>query len=723
MANTDRKSRDAALEIVGRYVLSGSRKKLQPTDTKVQVAARYWPEAGLRSREFQYRYPDQEQLIRMAAMTTKGLVQFWQPWHMEKTHAPERISDPVNWTAAPNGDEEWPHALARFTHMFDLAAGYMLSRNVDMIAAFNRHLDDFYAARGDEGDLWGNRLDSSLRLLNLIRAHDLLRDESEFGADNQLVCFALMLRECQLLHHGLGSRVGNWEFFITTSLLCATIYLERVFEVARWHSDAMARLHEIIQSEILGDGNLVEQVPMYHGVCVLALLDFLVVQKANNKTLDREVVACVNRMVDVLIKIADPDGRIPTIGDSDVFDVMYITDYCDVVLATNHSAALEKAITGVANGHPRIENLTASGWTIVRWQGRDNKLGYLLFDLSGKPRDGREGHSHADDLQFLFHNGSQPILIDPGRFTYTSLFLSGFTWLPWRLRHSRVFRSVYSLLRPRFKDMNDRNWNRYFRHTLRHNTVSCDGMNQFGYDDSPTKRSRVLTEPPVSAGPMVLCRASLDSEPDYLHTRTFICQLPHYMVIVDRLSSPEPHNWIVSFHLGTALQVTADQQTVRALATDGSSHSLLFTESSGTPLEISVIGDWVSPEYNLKEPANAVQVRLSNRAEANFVSILSLDPNRNPLHQAAVQIRQDRRSDSAWAELQFPTDDGEFVGLVRLKGSQIISDEIATDAYYASFRRVGKKTTEFGYLDGSYLELGGERRANVGSKSLHTLIG
>ena len=46
---------------------------------------------------------------------------------MEVTHEAREIGWPVPWENRPWGDLEWPHSLARFTHLLDLAAGAELT--------------------------------------------------------------------------------------------------------------------------------------------------------------------------------------------------------------------------------------------------------------------------------------------------------------------------------------------------------------------------------------------------------------------------------------------------------------------------------------------------------------------------------------------------------------------------------------------------------------------
>ncbi len=684
---------------------------------------KYWPATGVSSKEFTARYPDKARLVAMAREVTKGRIQFWQPWHMEQTHTPEKLGAQINWEAQRNGDEEWPHALVRFTHMVDLAAAYRLTNDTTFLATYRRHLHNFFIARQSDSELWNNRLDSALRVLNLIRSHDLIREDPDYTDDDHLVLHALLIIESELLYSKIGERVGNWEFFITTSLLCSCLCLGKIFDITAWQNRSYSRLKEILKSEILPDGNLVEQVPMYHGQCVLALLDYLTAQKANSIGHDGEIVKLVRKMTTVLLRIADPVGFIPPIGDSDVFDIRYILTYCDAVLDTRHEDELPSALQTFGTDLAQVDLLKDTGWVVTRWHSSRRGTGFLLFDFSGRPLSGREGHSHADDLQFIFHTSRGPVLVDPGRFTYAPLFLSEFYFLPWRIRHSRAFRRLYSIVRPRFRELNARNWCRYFRHTLRHNTISCNGRNQSGYDDSPQDPTTVALEQLISDGPLVLCRGSLTSKDGYSHTREFICHVPHLLIIIDRLSADSPRDWIASFHFGTDLRVKLNGGPSVTASSGEAGYRIVFAEAHGAKAVVRLEDDWVSPVYNVKLPAKAVRVEVKNRTEATLISVVTLTSDLTDEAPTISRLGEWDEQHPANHRLRYKTENAEIEACLRLHGGSLSHAGITTDALYAFVQHREGVVEKVGYLDGSYLDTGRKRFSNGNEKaSLHSAI-
>ena len=685
------------------------------------LAGHYWPSSDHKSPEFQARYPDPDLLVAMARQTLSGRIQFWQPWHMEQTHSPDKVRRNIDWTAMPNGDEEWSHALVRFTHMVDLAAAYRMTGERQFLDTYKHHLHEFFRARCVKCALWDNQLDASIRLLNLIKSYDLIRTDDGFSESDHAAVLTLSVMEANLLDERLGTRVGNWEFFVTTSLICTSIVLARIVDTDGWRKRALARLQEIMKSEILSDGNLIEQVPMYHGECVLTLLDCLVAQRANGEELVPEVVASLRKMTLVLKRICDPNGKIPPIGDSDCFDVNYVARYCDAVLGTSFTNDIAQAGSELVSDNVTVERLDATGWTIVRWLSASDGEGYLLMDSSGKPKPGREGHSHADDLQFIFHTSRANVLVDPGRFTYAPIFMSEFHFLPWRLKGRKGFQRLYTMLRPRFRHLNDRNWCRYFRHTLRHNTVSRGGANQVGYDDSPKESVPVICEKMIQEGPLVFCRITLDSSSNYSHTRDFICHAPHLLIVIDRLCSSSQENWISSFHLGAEFQAELMGGMVSLTSTaDGRCHFASFAEALGSKLTVSLDDDWVSPVYNSKLPSKTIRLTVPDQTNSILVSVFTLESQVGKLNHAPIEIEPIGRSSPDEPNnlmVHYRTPTTEIVAYLSLSGGILKHESISTDSCYAAICKDKERNTRIGFLRGSYIEIGRNRFSNSPGKA------
>ena len=601
------------------------------------------------------RYPDQKFLIAMADAITRGLIKFWQPWHMEKTHEYVKLTKPIKWDIIPNGDYEWPHALVRFGHMLDLAIAFRLTGNDKYICSYIEHIKDFSVARFNKRlDLWDSSLDAAIRLQNLIRSFDLIRAWPKLPDETILLFYTLTLTESKLLYENLGRRVANWEFFITTSLLVSTTYLSEKFDTAVWRNAAHTRLKEILQTEITADGNLIEQVPMYHGECLLDLLDYLVILEANDLKADAAIVDKVVAMADCLAVITDPRGFIMPIGDSDVFDAEYILNYANLVLeylGNKRRIGLCKPSSSSQDPIGLVKNvLSPTGWVTLRWKDGDERDWLLFLDASGKPPDRRAGHSHADDLQFLLHNSDGPIFIDPGRYTYARYFGKLLKILNRPIDQYGRLAFIYRMFNWKFRSLNTRNWSKYFRSTLSHNTISCDDLERPDYDSQTYRRRQVQLEQSITLSPLVWLKTtnlpstadmenSVDKKSGYKHSRILAAHLPNIVVIYDIIESDQDHQWISSFHLGAGCEAKIEANRIIIKTAGGTDVHMTWAELLGNGAQVSIDNEWVSPEYNRKYPAYAPRITTNPCSKMVLVTALDLKPRKEVDTQSNIEFK------------------------------------------------------------------------------------
>ena len=696
----------------------------------------YWPDGGVESDLFNARFPDTRLLIHMAKLAAGRRIQFWHPWHMEQTHRSYRLQKSIDWFIAPNGDHEWIESLVRFNHMIDLAAAYGFTNKQKYLRSFEEYLFSFSRCRKQPGRHWKYRLNPAIRIINLIRAYDLIARTDLLSLQAHLAVYENIIEDIEFLAQSLGKTVGNGEFFITTSLLIASEYLKDFFETGHWQQQAEERLLQILDSELQADGIEVEQAPMYHGEVLLTLLDYCVIQRTNALPIQEPLAKSISVMLDAVVDLADPCGRIPPIGDSDRFEVSYLEHFYRAVFEppVDDRSQREKNSTP-SSGTTRQCRMTLfreTGWVIVRWNYPDGIEAYLLFDCSGKPRPLRGNHSHADDLQFLLHTSNGPVLTDPGRFTYCREFEAYIPFTRRRIHPDGKFGPIYSLLFPRFIELKSRDWRRYFQQTLSHNTISQDGRNQPGYDRKNGAGSRTTLLDHRSVGPMVFLEGHLDTgsssdDPeqspaartghDYRHRRTFVGYLPHLWIIVDQIDSDSAHEWFSSYHLGEQVEIATPKEgqggdpgsSAITMKAGVETHDLRFSGSKNMNLDLTIEQDWVSPVYNEKHPSRTVRVKFGGIAEGTLISVIcSASDNETMITRSeAIETVPDGNGtphDIFYIQLI----SGEKIShlIVNPQGKAIRYGRMTTDAFFALETRIGEKRLEAGFLGGSHLRIG-----------------
>ena len=682
----------------------------------------YWPAGNVHSKVFLARFPDQKMLIKMASLAAKRRIKYWHPWHMELTHSVYGFGKQIDWFTPPNGDHEWIDSLVRFTHMLDLAAAYRLTNKAKFLQSFEAYLASFSEVRDHPGRHWKYRLNAAIRVTNLIHAYDLVASADTLSVDTHLAVHENLLTDIRFLSASLDDAAGNGAFFITTALLTAAEYLGDFFDVDAWATPASERLSEIIESELQPDGIEVEQVPMYHGQVILALLDYFVALNANDKPVSDKLKKTVTRMLDALCGLCDPQGYIPPIGDSDRFPISYLIRFHNAVLGASYGCdteqSVEPVLTSSAPAYCRLKTYEDTGWIVARWDYCRGRQGYLLFDCSGKPKAGQSYHSHADDLQFLLHTSGGPVFTDPGRFTYCSEFKAFFPFTRRRIFPSGRFRLLYSLVFPGFMGLSKRNWREYFQRTLSHNTVSMDGVNQPRYSSHLEAGSQVILRNSLSIGPLVLMEGHFDSRSSansfglpesspalgYQHQRTLIGYLPNLWIVVDQVKSEQEHSWISSYHLDTGCEVSAEHGHL-VLEAGGEVHHMYFMVPPATEYDVAIKRDWVSRIYNKKQPSKTVRATIHSSSEAELVTVIhsNLDGSSHIVEAAPGRATSDTGESTHDVYcIHITAADSVTRLIVNPKGRALTFDDMEFDAVVVVESRVDGRLQESGFLGGSY---------------------
>ncbi|NOQ14489.1 MAG: hypothetical protein GQ583_08460 [Methyloprofundus sp.] len=670
--------------------------------------ARYWPDTGVKSDFFYARFPDKSQLIHMAKLATQRRIIYWHPWHMEVTHKAYRLDKKIDWFTPPTGDHEWIDSLVRFTHMIDLTAAYDFTHEGKYLASFENYLNSFSIARKTPGRHWKFLINIAVRLINLIRAYDLIAHEDSLPLSVHLEVLENIALDIEFLLNSLDKVRGNGAFFATTALLIASEFLTDIFDVEKWQVLAEQKLYEILDTEIQSDNIEVEQVPMYHGEVVLTLLDYCIMLKSNNLPISTQLEKTIKGMLHALTELCDPEGKIPAIGDSDRYSITYITNLYHTIFQAETAQVFPATVKTISD-YSSLTTYDASGWAIVRWNYNIEKQGYLLFDCSGKPKHQKSGHSHADDLQFLLHTSNGAIFTDPGRFSYCTDFQAYYPFTKKRIYPKDQFRPFYTLLFPKFMDLYGRNWKEYFKRTLSHNTISLNGENQPGYAKrtDPCSKTELLQQ--QKTGPLVFLQGHLDTSankensPPYQHTRTILGVLPHLWIIVDKMNAEEKGNWISSYHLEAGSQASISNQSIYIEASGGA-HSMHFLSSTNTSPLLSVDDDWISHIYNKKQPSKTIRTTTEKTSDAMLVTVIqSLENNKMQLNEAnTVNLSMDHLTQDIFI-LTLTQGDSITKLIINPDCKPLKHGELEFDSILSLESRDGENLTEAGFIGGTFL--------------------
>jgi uncharacterized heparinase superfamily protein len=342
---------------------------------------------------------------------------------------------------------------------------------------------------------------------------------------------------------------------------------------------AIADLGHNLATDFHPDGVHREASTHYHAVALRSFLGARANARRHGLELPPGFEERVARAQAFLAHCTRPDGTLPALSDADTGD---------------YSALLD--------GHPPERNASfCIGGYHVQRSGWDRDAHFLIFDC-GPLGDG--GHGHYDALSLEAHAYGRPLVLDPGRGSYSEA------------------------------PPNRRRW---FRSTAAHNTVTVDGLDQTPYTrgrpSGPTAQARFLGRTTHSWFDVL---AGEVRSPVYeaVHVRRIAFVADRYWLVDDRLEGEREHRFDLRYHLAPGAARIAGT-TVLA---PGAWLSVLGAD------ELSLEPGWIAPRYGeyLDAPVLSAVARGRN---ARFLTLLAGEPARLTLAAGGVLVEIGDRSD------------------------------------------------------------------------------
>jgi Heparinase II/III-like protein/Heparinase II/III N-terminus len=545
-------------------------------------------------------------------------------WHLDAVH--DKRAQLRAWFRVPYldfhevGDSKVTWELNRHQHLVTLAKAYRLTEERHYAEEL---FEQWYHWREQNpyplGINWASSLEVAFRSVSWLWVWHLLGGcpvmPKQFPAD---LSHALALNGRHIERflstyfspntHLLGEGVGL--FFI--GLLCPGIPSAR-----RWQEGGWNIILREAQRQVRQDGMHFEQSMYYHTYALDFFLHSLILAKLNDIAIPQNLEQTVEKMLEVTRALAAGE-HLPRFGDDDggrLFDpcrnrskhlldplvpaaVLY--DRPDFKAGTSHATEELLWLLGT-EGLRRFDELPArnpeSGSFALEASGTYVMRGTSSYQLvvdAGPQGAGRGGHGHADTLSVEVSANGEPLLIDPGTFTYAD---------------ARGERDS-------------------FRGTAAHNTVQVDGYSQ--------------ADP---AGPFEWTGRANGTAECWIAGKTFdffvgshtgysrlSCPVRHrrwifhlksrFWVIRDVLEGTGLHKADLSWHFAPG-SLEAIPGGVMFITDEVAPFVLLFTGNRSSSKEISE--DWYSPVYGRREPSPTLRMTTSAPVPVEFTTILIPD--------------------------------------------------------------------------------------------------
>jgi uncharacterized heparinase superfamily protein len=332
---------------------------------------------------------------------------------------------------------------------------------------------------------------------------------------------------------------------------------------------AVEELERNLRQDFRPDGVHREASTHYHMIALRSFVGARENARRYGVPLSAEFDERLSRACDFALHCRRPDGTIPALSDADT------GDYSQLLALAGEVLDRDDLRSGV--GTTRAADFRDGGYFVQRG-GWDSHDAFLIFDC-GPLGDG--GHGHYDLLSVEAFAGGRPLLVDPGRFSYSEQ--------PPNLR-------------------------RWFRSTAAHNTICVDGLDQTPYTRGrpagTVAEGRFLgrTREP---GLDVLAGEVRSPAYDAVHRRRIAFVRDRHWIVEDRLHADRAHDYDLRFHLAPGEAVVKDN-TVLAPGL-----ALVILGAA----EIRMEQGWIAPEYGCRLAAPVVSARRRARS-ATFVTVV-----------------------------------------------------------------------------------------------------
>jgi hypothetical protein len=515
--------------------------------------------------------------------------------------ATRRLGVEPDWLGAElPPDEEWRIEWSKFYYGRDLAHAFSTTGNARFLRAWERLVDSWIAQVPPESDTSDV---AARRIQNWIYAWQELAPPQGSGGLAQGLPERLAASIGDQASHVREtlSPERNHRTLELYSLFLVPLALPELDPDRELLTFAVAELERAMRAEFRPDGVHRESSTHYH---LIALRSFLGARENARRfglRFSREFDARLEHACEFALHCTRPDGAIPALSDADSgrYEELLalageLLERDDLIYAATHGARGTPPSRRHASFQSGGYHVQRSGWGEGATPYEHER--FLIFDC-GPLGDG--GHGHYDLLSVEIAAGGRPLVLDPGRYTYSEE--------PPKLR-------------------------RWFKGTAAHNTVCVDGLDQTPYrrgrPEGAVAEGRLLgrvTRPGID----LLAGEARSPVYDAVHTRVIAFVDDRYWIVEDRLRGERAHRYDLRFHLSPEAlgETSIERSTVRAPGL-----GLVFAPGATLGLERG----WVAPQYGTKLGAPVVSAVVEG-VDAAFVTLVLPLAADDPLPELTVR--------------------------------------------------------------------------------------
>lgn len=332
----------------------------------------------------------------------------------------QRVGNPICWDVDPLGRQEWLHFLHRHHFLKTLVRALAQTGDECYAAALDRIIHTWIrtnavpvGSNGGAGPSW-ETLSTAWRLREWLWVAGIAWFRESFHWETrQLMLCSIWEHARNLMDH--RGHPNNWIIVESAALALAGMCFPEFSEAEQWAKVGIERLSQEVERQFLDDGTHFEISPLYHSICLAAMLEVTKAAQLTGCTLPNEFDAALEKATGYLAALCRPNFTWPSINDSGGVTGNYVA----LMQALGHYFGSPEfkwiGSYGKSGNHPQLisQIFPNAGMTTMR-SDYGRYANHLVF-RSGPPG---ATHVHGDVLSLDISALGMPRLVDPGITAY-----------------------------------------------------------------------------------------------------------------------------------------------------------------------------------------------------------------------------------------------------------------------------------------------------------------
>lgn len=332
----------------------------------------------------------------------------------------QQVGNPICWNANPLGCQEWLHFLHRHHFLRPLVRAVSETSEECCAMALDRIVESWIrsnpvpvGSNGGAGPSW-ETLSVAWRLREWLWVVGIVWFKKPFRPETrQLMLSSIWEHATSLMDH--QGHPNNWIIVESAALALVGLCFPEFLEAEQWLQAGLERLSHEVPRQFLDDGTHFEISPLYHAICLGAMLEVKQAAQQRGKSLPAEFESVLGKGAGYLAALCRPDFTWPSINDSAGAsgDYLGLMRKLGQILGRPDLKWIGSRGKSGNPPEPVSRIFPNAGITVMRSHyGR--YANHLVF-RSGPPG---VAHVHGDVLSLDVTALGMPRLVDPGVTTY-----------------------------------------------------------------------------------------------------------------------------------------------------------------------------------------------------------------------------------------------------------------------------------------------------------------